>query len=754
MYVAGVIRDFTSSHSDFDLGTEDSDSSEQWVLSTVDDWGKPVQNPNSTVASVSNFQQWFRTIDGVNKETVFTSTMVRVGSENIFTLNTSGFLPIDGRLLGNDDSAGSSSSRSHNTFFTYEIHTYVVYIADDGSATGPVWNFGSSDDMWVFINGKLIPGWNLQGLHPYKQFTVTLKDVASEMGLVDGEIYRCDIFFAHRSNARDYPSFAMQLPKVELCNALSSGRLVFGFEFVGQSANIGVSGTNVAAIGISSAGSTTNGLELIPNSQAANSAGAVYVSDDQGDPIPFRVLQGFECEFDFRVGGDSQSPGFAFILQSDSPTAVGSSGSGLGYAGIRKSLAIEFDMEANPELNDVSYQHVSVNTAAAFLTGNSAHADNSLGVSFFDANDANSTNSGPLLTMNNGTTHHVKIIYTPPRNDAPPSNRQGWVQVWMGEIMRPVLEVPVDENDLRSIFGGDDPFVGFTAGTSASAFAPVYIERWKFRGLYTNPAMTELMSSPPAPRAGDWAQVGILARDACGVDMIFGESVSKFDAKFYWGTSTSGMLSMSETLFRSQHAVGKHNYKCFQSKQIHYLLLVGALLEASEVDWLIESNQDGTYLMKYKVMAGGLVTFNVTYESNESVYRPIKDQPQVILIADAYGELTTSQSTESVDGGDIVRFELTFQHAQNSTAPFHDLVLLQQFAGLNVGLLNSTSTAGSVQVNQTNGNAFVTIFITEMQPSDSAVTVATYVEILDTLQVGQQIDTAESSATWDSSTIN
>ena len=55
-------------------------------------------------------------------------------------------------------------------------------------------------------------------------------------------------------------------------------------------------------------------------------------------------------------GGD----GFAFVIQLDpnGTTTIGSRGEGLGYAGIRNTLVVEFDTWYNPEQGDLFTDHV------------------------------------------------------------------------------------------------------------------------------------------------------------------------------------------------------------------------------------------------------------------------------------------------------------------------------------------------------------------------------------------------------------
>ena len=75
------------------------------------------------------------------------------------------------------------------------------------------------------------------------------------------------------------------------------------------------------------------------------------------------------------------------MIQSDSVSARGDSGSSLGYggaAGIRNSIAIEFDCNQQVALGDPAYQHISLHTM--FTGQNSASESASLGISASNAN--------------------------------------------------------------------------------------------------------------------------------------------------------------------------------------------------------------------------------------------------------------------------------------------------------------------------------------------------------------------------------
>lgn len=110
-------------------------------------------------------------------------------------LSLGGFFPIDGQLFGN-----SVGTPAHNFHFTYVIKTTFVYQAS-GPQTLP---FRSDDSLWVFINGKNVI--DLGGVHGALDQEVQL----NRLGLVNGQTYTIDIFYAERH--RPSSSLKITLP--------------------------------------------------------------------------------------------------------------------------------------------------------------------------------------------------------------------------------------------------------------------------------------------------------------------------------------------------------------------------------------------------------------------------------------------------------------------------------------------------------------------------------------------------------------
>jgi hypothetical protein len=68
----------------------------------------------------------------------------------------------------------------------------------------------------------------------------------------------------------------------------------------------------------------------------------------------------FHTQFDFQLS-KPQADGFTFVIQGVGPTALGGAGAGLGYGGIRPSIAVKFDLYNN--------QGEGINSTGLFLNG-------------------------------------------------------------------------------------------------------------------------------------------------------------------------------------------------------------------------------------------------------------------------------------------------------------------------------------------------------------------------------------------------
>jgi hypothetical protein len=177
-------------------------------------------------------------------------------------------------------------------------------------------------------------------------------------------------------------------------------------------------------------------LELTPAS--ANQAGSAFTAKH----IVLGPNDGFGTFFIFRLSepGNTPTGGITFTIQSTSSSSLGSSGSGLGYSGISKSLSVAFGADNN----------VSVNTngvlSATYVTNNA---------------------------LNDGNTWYAWVDYEGVSQD---------LEVRLSEIpVRPLAPALAVEVNLPSVLGGSNAFVGFTGAGGYEQD----ILAWKFMALPT-----------------------------------------------------------------------------------------------------------------------------------------------------------------------------------------------------------------------------------------------------------------------------
>jgi len=191
-----TIRDFPKDHSDMEMlfpdsaGDDDgpelpttglvfdtlgSDKTPVFASSTGNDENKK----GAIITDAKSFDDWYHTKDAVNKE--FTKEIkLEETSPGTFEYDNDMFFP-----LTNDEGFGAEGN-PHNYYFTTEIHTGFTY------SGGEVFTFIGDDDLWMFIDDKLII--DLGGLHLSSTKTVNL----DELGLTKDQLYQMHIFHAER----------------------------------------------------------------------------------------------------------------------------------------------------------------------------------------------------------------------------------------------------------------------------------------------------------------------------------------------------------------------------------------------------------------------------------------------------------------------------------------------------------------------------------------------------------------------------
>jgi len=219
-------------------------------------------------------------------------------------------------------------------------------------------------------------------------------------------------------------------------------------------------------------------LDLNTQGDASIKNNDLYLTTNDGGEVgavfkkyKIDITNGFEVDFSFqitdpggitdfknRTGGD----GFAFVIQDYSTVNTPlSSGSGLGYSGLQRSMAIEFDTYDNGSLEN--QDDISLNTQGIAANTND------------DSQSLIQAKTHPLPLLTDGKLHQVIIKYT--KVSASTYN----MEVYMDSNPTPYLAA--DGINLQNLIGSFSTgvFMGFTASTAA-AYENHIIHSWTLKG--------------------------------------------------------------------------------------------------------------------------------------------------------------------------------------------------------------------------------------------------------------------------------
>lgn len=179
-----------------------------------------------------------------------------------------------------------------------------------------------------------------------------------------------------------------------------------------------------------------NVLRLTPN--LANRVGSAFLSN----AVPVGTNTSISTRFVYRIHGTANGgEGLTFIVQGNNPNAIGSGGSGLGYGGMIRSMAVEIDNAQST--GDPNANHIGILTNGV-VTSHRA------------------TNT-PAWDLENEQSHTLWVDYDGPVNQLRVYSAQGNV------TLRPPSPVMTATIDLPALVVDGQAWLGFSGGTGGTA---------------------------------------------------------------------------------------------------------------------------------------------------------------------------------------------------------------------------------------------------------------------------------------------
>jgi len=282
------------------------------------------------------------------------------------------------------------------------------------------------------------------------------------------------------NQARDLFNAVRLIPASDRSDNLLSSVIAIGGRDENGVASASVEVLNVLCDGTKQLNMMATADRIRLNGSAAWLGKRVMLTDTVQDAISamwytnrISIRNGFETDFSFRIafgsdhtqpdGGSPGADGIAFVIQASSVNALGAYGKGIGYNGIKKSLAVEFDTYANFENSDPNGNHVAVQTGGTLANQADHRAPFALGAS-----------TSIETIQNDGRPYYGRITYA--------DNELKIYFNEYGNFTTPVLAIR--DVDIASLIGlGEDSTVwmGFTSATGV-AWARHEILTWSLQG--------------------------------------------------------------------------------------------------------------------------------------------------------------------------------------------------------------------------------------------------------------------------------
>ncbi len=171
-----------------DFGVDVTGLRRGMVQNTLGSTGIPVTNPDSTTATI---EEWFTPVkfdNGYTNEYCYNLELQK-NPEGMYEFDTNAFFPLDDfKFLDNAQTIPNPNweASPHNYHFTMELGCEFEYVK------GQTFYFRGDDDVWVFINNKLVV--DIGGIHNPISGYVKL----DTLGLTEGATYPFKLFFAER----------------------------------------------------------------------------------------------------------------------------------------------------------------------------------------------------------------------------------------------------------------------------------------------------------------------------------------------------------------------------------------------------------------------------------------------------------------------------------------------------------------------------------------------------------------------------